>query len=139
MSASTSSRREMLQATTWASPPDLRMPAATSSQASALRLEITTLAPSLARSSAEERPMPRLDPVMTATFPVRSNGVDCIFVSSAYSVPIGLSFRDARRHRPGIHARDNGYGFRTHDFVVPRNDRREQPYPSPPLWVTRRR
>jgi len=41
----------------------------------ALRLEMTTLAPSFANSSAEERPMPRLEPVMTATFPVRSNGV----------------------------------------------------------------
>ena len=51
------------------------MPAATSSQASALRLEITTLAPSFASSSAEERPMPRLEPVTTATLPVRSNGV----------------------------------------------------------------
>jgi hypothetical protein len=30
-----------------------------------LRLEITTLAPSFASSSAEERPMPRLEPVMT--------------------------------------------------------------------------
>src|SRR5882757_7388696 len=74
-SASTSARREMLQAITWASPPALRMPSATASQASALRLEITTLAPSLASNSAEERPMPRLEPVMTATFPVRSNGV----------------------------------------------------------------
>ena len=44
-------------------------------QASALRLEITTLAPSFAISSAEERPMPRLEPVTTATRPVRSNGV----------------------------------------------------------------
>src|SRR5580704_6855820 len=66
----------MLQAMTWASPPSLRMPLATSSQASALRLEITTLAPSRASNSAEERPMPRLEPVMTATLPVRSNGVD---------------------------------------------------------------
>src|SRR5487761_2604013 len=65
----------MLQAITCASPPALRMPSATSSQASALRLEITTLAPSLANSSAEDRPMPRLEPVMTATLPVRSNGV----------------------------------------------------------------
>jgi len=44
-----------------------------------LRLEITTLAPSFASSSAEERPMPRLEPVTTATLPVRSNGVDFIF------------------------------------------------------------
>src|SRR5882757_5640184 len=75
ISASTSSRREMLQAMTWASPPALLIPSATSLQASALRLEITTLAPSLASSSAEERPMPRLEPVTTATLPVRSNGV----------------------------------------------------------------
>src|SRR5271163_3749577 len=75
-SASTSSRREMLQAMTWASPPALRMPCATSSQASALREEITTLAPSFASNSADERPMPRLEPVMTATWPVRSKGVD---------------------------------------------------------------
>src|SRR6267154_1604181 len=65
----------MLQGMTWASPPAFLMPSATATQASALRLEITTLAPSLAISSAEERPMPRLEPVMTATFPVRSNGV----------------------------------------------------------------
>src|SRR6185369_600235 len=65
----------MLQGMTWASPPALRMASATSWQASTLRLEITTLAPSFAKSSAEERPMPRLEPVTTATVPVRSNGV----------------------------------------------------------------
>src|SRR5882757_3958699 len=48
ISASTSLLREMLQGITWASPPALRMPSAAASQASALRLEITTLAPSLA-------------------------------------------------------------------------------------------
>ena len=57
-----------------ASPPAFLMAAATASQASALRLEITTLAPSDAMISAAERPMPRLEPVMTATWPVRSNG-----------------------------------------------------------------
>ena len=82
ISASTSSRREMLQGMTWASPPAFLMPSATSWQASALRLEITTFAPSFASSSAEERPMPRLEPVMTATFPVRSNGVFFIVVVS---------------------------------------------------------
>src|SRR3954462_7532450 len=71
----------MLQGMTWAAPPDLRMPAATSSQASALRGERTPLAPSFARSSAEARPMPRLEPVMTATLPVRSKGVDFMVVS----------------------------------------------------------
>src|SRR5215213_7362260 len=68
----------MLQGMTWASPPAFLMPEATSSQASALRLEIATLAPSLASSSADDRPMPRLEPVMTATRPLRSNGVDCM-------------------------------------------------------------
>src|SRR5690242_20699046 len=71
----------MLQGMTVASPPDALMPSATSLQASALREETTTLAPSLARSSAEERPMPRLEPVTTATFPVRSNGVFFIVVA----------------------------------------------------------
>src|SRR5436305_7824321 len=65
----------MLQGMTVASPPAAQMPSATSLQASALRDDTTTLAPSLASSSAEERPMPRLEPVTTATFPVRSNGV----------------------------------------------------------------
>src|SRR5689334_12827539 len=65
----------MLQGMTMASPPAALMPSATSLQASALREETTTLAPSFASSSAEERPMPRLEPVTIATFPVRSNGV----------------------------------------------------------------
>ena len=65
----------MLQGMTMASPPAALMPSATSLQASALREETTTLAPNLASSSAEERPMPRLEPVTIATFPVRSNGV----------------------------------------------------------------
>src|SRR3954462_3133769 len=80
----------MLQGMTWASPPAFRMPSATSWQASALRLEITTLAPSFASSSADERPMPRLEPVMTATLPLRSNGVFFIFVGfpvARYSGP----------------------------------------------------
>src|SRR3954451_3218081 len=94
ISVSTSSRREMLQGITWASPAALRMPAATSSQASALRLEITTFAPSFARSSAEERPMPRLEPVMTATLPVRSNGVDGTDASF-------LRSRDEAKRNPG--------------------------------------
>src|SRR5882724_8590673 len=86
----------MLQGMTWASPPAFLMPSATSWQASALRLEITTFAPSLASSSAEERPMPRLEPVMTATFPVRSNGVFFIVVGSLTLAP---SFRGATKSR----------------------------------------
>src|SRR5262245_32866423 len=48
---------------------------ATSSQACCLREEITTLAPCSAIRSAMARPMPREEPVMTATFPDRSNKV----------------------------------------------------------------
>src|SRR3569832_2137907 len=89
----------MLQAMTCASPPAWRMPCATSSQASALREEITTLAPSLASSSAEERPMPRLEPVTTATWPVRSKGVDFMQCFLRF-----LSFRGANEtSEPGIY------------------------------------
>src|SRR5438270_10659004 len=104
ISASTSARREMLQAITWASPPALRIPPATSSQASALRLEITTLAPSFAKSSAEERPMPRLEPVITATLPVRSNGVDCMGTYSLL-VRLLLSFRHGGARRRSFASR----------------------------------
>src|SRR5215207_10332056 len=75
ISASTWLRREMLQAITAAFPPLSRIAAATGSQPSALRLEITTLAPIRAIVSAIERPMPRLEPVTTATLSVRSKGV----------------------------------------------------------------
>src|SRR6476620_4930550 len=96
----------MLQGMTWASPPAFLMPSATSWQASALRLETTTFAPSLASSSAEERPMPRLEPVMTATFPVRSNGVFFIVVGSLLSSP---SLRGAkRRSNPCLNLRRYG-------------------------------
>ena len=74
ISASTSFLRPMLHGMTIASPPAFLIAATTSSQASALRLETTTLAPSAAMISAAERPMPRLEPVMTATWPDRSNG-----------------------------------------------------------------
>src|SRR6516225_615844 len=46
---------------------------ATCSQTSALREEITTLAPCSAILSAMARPIPRVEPVMTATFPFMSN------------------------------------------------------------------
>src|SRR3954462_7794932 len=74
ISASTSGLREMLHGMTVASPPLFLMPVATSSQASALRLEITTLAPSAAQCSAIERPMPRLEPVTMATLFSSPNG-----------------------------------------------------------------
>src|ERR1044072_5158437 len=73
-SASTSFLREMLHGITVASPPSFLMLAATSSQASALRLELTTLARSDAHHSAIARPMPRLEPVMIATLLSSRNG-----------------------------------------------------------------
>ena len=45
----------------------------TASTASALRLETTTFAPARAISSAIDLPMPLVEPVINATFPVRSN------------------------------------------------------------------
>src|SRR6202142_4623125 len=48
---------------------------ATASQACCLRDEITTLAPCSAILSAMARPMPREEPVTTATFPDISNKV----------------------------------------------------------------
>src|SRR5690554_2423258 len=61
------------QGTAMASKPWALSPAATCSQASALRLDTTTLAPQRASSSTMERPMPLVEPVTRATFPVRSN------------------------------------------------------------------
>jgi hypothetical protein len=80
ISASTSGLREMLQGITVASPPLFLMPAATSSQASALRLDTTTLAPSAAQCSAIERPMPRLEPVTMATLFSSPNGAGMGFL-----------------------------------------------------------
>src|SRR5215475_6072502 len=54
------------------------MPVATWLQASALRLETTTLAPCSARRSAIALPMPFVEPVTSATFPVRSKRVIAI-------------------------------------------------------------
>src|SRR5215467_8644742 len=51
------------------------MAAATWLQASALRLDTTTRAPCSARRSAIALPMPLVEPVTSATFPVRSKSV----------------------------------------------------------------
>src|SRR5476649_2935328 len=96
-SASTWSLREMLQAMTLAMPPLARMPAATGSHASALRLEITSLAPRPAMVSAIERPMPRLEPVTIATLPVRSNGVDMVSLLLLNELPGAIGQGDAAR------------------------------------------
>src|SRR4051812_14448683 len=63
----------MLAGIAIASPPAARMLCATCSQAGALRLEITTFAPALARCFAMERPMPRVEPVTIATLPPSAN------------------------------------------------------------------
>src|ERR1700719_3840072 len=77
-----------------ASPPCWRMSRATASQASALRLEITTLAPSRAIASAQDRPMPRLEPVTIATLPSRPKGdfdaAASVRPSSVMALPIGV-------------------------------------------------
>ena len=52
--------------------PSARSAAATSSQASALRLATTTSAPACAKPRAIARPSPRVPPVTTATRPERS-------------------------------------------------------------------
>src|SRR6185436_4191187 len=54
------------------------MPAATWLQASALRLDTTTRAPCSASRSAIALPMPFVEPVTSATFPVRSKRVIAI-------------------------------------------------------------
>src|SRR5262249_56355012 len=91
-SASTSALRDTLHAMTEASPPCWRMSRATASQASALRLDITTLAPRRAIASALARPMPRLEPVTIATLPSRANGDAVAWArsSSVMALPIGL-------------------------------------------------
>src|SRR5262245_24982086 len=83
----------MLQGITVASPPSALIALATSSQASALRLETTTLAPRPAIVSAIDRPIPRLEPVISATLPAISNG-DFILLSTLRCIqqhPFGLS------------------------------------------------
>src|SRR5258708_9922054 len=91
-SASASLLRGVLQAMRQAWLPCWRMPCATASQASALRLDITTLAPSRAIASALARPMPRLEPVTIATLPSRVNGDPVAWTrpSSVMALPIGL-------------------------------------------------
>src|SRR5687768_12442368 len=65
------------------------MPAATSSQGPALRELITTLAPCSAMRSAMARPMPRDDPVITATLPVRSKSPPALTLGASRTWLIG--------------------------------------------------
>src|SRR6516162_2131211 len=66
---------EIRAVTAIASPPLTRIAAATSSQGAELRAEMTTRPPASANASAIAWPIPRLDPVMIATFPDRSNNL----------------------------------------------------------------
>jgi hypothetical protein len=65
------------------------MLAATSSHACVLRLEITTLAPALAIASAIALPIPREDPVMSATLSLREN-MDSVLPDSNFGDPASL-------------------------------------------------
>ena len=60
---------EISQGTASASPPAALILLATASSCSTRRAEITTFAPSFAKSSAAQAPMPEFPPVITATFP----------------------------------------------------------------------
>src|SRR5476651_2694021 len=70
----------MLQGMTVALPPAFLISAAASSQIGALRDDTTTLAPDNARCMAIALPMPLLEPVTTATLPVRSKSGDAMDV-----------------------------------------------------------
>ena len=72
-SACSSSLRDTLQGWAITSKPCFSNSARTASQASALRLETTTLQPARASSSAMDLPMPRVEPVTIATRPFKSN------------------------------------------------------------------
>src|SRR3569832_2345172 len=65
------------------------MSAATFSQASALRLDTTTLAPCSAMRCTMASPMPLVEPVTSATFPLRSNRFMDV---SSYQLLLGGSF-----------------------------------------------
>src|SRR5437763_15306748 len=68
----------MLQGMTEAWPPAFLISAAASSHTGALRDDTTTLAPESARCMAIDLPIPLLEPVTTATLPVRSKSGDAM-------------------------------------------------------------
>src|SRR3954469_8232124 len=81
------------------------MPAATSLQASGLRLDTTTRAPCSARRSAIALPMPLVEPVTSATLPVRSKSVIALLYqirldSGAIAPPPGRAQNVMRQVRP---------------------------------------
>ena len=95
-----SSLRAIWHGITTALPPLARMPAATASQASGLRLEITTVAPCSAMRLAIARPIPLVEPVTMATFPVRSNSDDIAWRPFAGGLPIEYAARLGNVNQP---------------------------------------
>src|SRR5215471_11707364 len=88
------------KATSWPFPYFALISLATRSQASALRLEMMTLAPCSAIRSAIASPIPFVDPVTRAILPVRSNRL--IFPP----LPIGV-FAHLKRY--GTRATNSGH------------------------------
>src|SRR6185369_7293357 len=84
------------------------MAVATWLQASALRLDMTTLAPCSARRSTIALPMPFVEPVTSATFPVRSKRLIAIL----YQRCPGLCTRRTRHgeRRLGLEPPGDGAG-----------------------------
>src|SRR5437868_1982057 len=124
ISASTSGLREMLQGMTVASPPFFLMPAATSSHASALRLDTTTFAPSAAQCSAIERPMPRLEPVTMATLFSSPNGDGMRFLH-VYCGSIGACRTAADKSPLSSHQERITIHSVRHDFPITLGSRRK--------------
>src|ERR1700745_342797 len=85
-------------------PPAFLIPATTSSQSGALRLETTTLAPKSAICSAIARPMPFDEPVMTAVLPVRSK------ILMLPSPPFAFEKRRLQEHRGSRHPHQPAFG-----------------------------
>ena len=80
--------------------------------------------------------MPRLEPVTTATLPVRSNGVDCIVDSFSSSFPGCASRRDPESTFLRDDSRSKTW-IASRDAPGPRMT--DVPYTNPPCSLTRRR
>src|SRR6516164_1513330 len=76
------------------------------SQASAFLLEIDTFAPARASSSAIDLPMPRVEPVTRATFPLRSNK-SCIDQCAFHHVKFNTTKLTCDRVRQNIETRND--------------------------------
>src|SRR5471032_1323884 len=83
-----SSRRPTWQGLASALPPACLISRATNSQSSSLRLDTITWAPCSASSLAISSPIPRLAPVTSAIFPLRSNKLVVTISLSVSQVPV---------------------------------------------------